>query len=276
MATASEDTSSDAPSDAPAYAAKYSVLLPTYNERENLPYIVFLIQESFSAIPSATLELIIVDDSSPDGTGDVASALAALYPCIILAPRPARLGLGSAYRHGAAHATGDFILLMDADLSHHPKFIPSFIAAQRATGADVVSGTRYVPGGGVCGWDLRRKLVSRVANFLAAVLLRPGVSDLTGSFRLYRREAFVRIMREVVSTGYVFQMEIIVRARNLGMHIVEVPITFVDRLFGESKLGSVEVVRYLQGIWLLLTTKQRMVGGGAWQSSANKKVGGAE
>lgn len=250
----------------PPSPSKISVLLPTFNERENLPYIVYLLHETFSSIASlASLELIIIDDDSPDGTGAVARALLALYPTtIILAPRSARLGLGSAYRHGAAHATGDFILLMDADLSHHPKFIPAFLASQAASGADVVSGTRYVSGGGVWGWDVRRKLVSRVANYLAGVLLRPGVTDLTGSFRLYRREAFDRIMREVISTGYVFQMEIIVRARKLGMLIDEVPITFVDRLFGESKLGSVEIVKYLQGIWLLLATKGRMVGGGAW------------
>jgi dolichol-phosphate mannosyltransferase len=234
----------------------YSVLLPTYNERENLPYVVYLIAEAFTNSGlGCAYEIVIVDDASPDGTGTVAVALRDLYgrERIVLAPRPARLGLGSAYRHGAASASGTFILLMDADLSHHPKFIPQFVDAQRRTGADVVTGTRYVPGGGVHGWDLRRKLVSRVANYLAAVLLRPRVSDLTGSFRLYRREAFDRIMDQVVSTGYVFQMEIIVRARKMGLEIAEVPITFVDRLFGESKLGSMEIVHYLHGLWMLVT-----------------------
>jgi dolichol-phosphate mannosyltransferase len=234
---------------------KYSVLLPTYNERENLPYVVYLIVDAFEA-SGISFEIVIIDDNSPDGTGAVAAALQKLYGKhrIVLAPRPGRLGLGSAYRHGAGHAKGDFIFLMDADLSHHPKFIPNFIAKQRSTGADVVTGTRYVPGGGVCGWDLRRKLVSRVANYIAALLLRPGVSDLTGSYRLYTRDAFDFVMKHVVSTGYVFQMEIIVRARNLGLTIAEVPITFVDRLFGESKLGSMEIVRYLQGLWMLMTT----------------------
>lgn len=237
-------------------APYYSVLLPTYNERENLPYVVFLIAESFArAGLGDAFEIIVVDDASPDGTGAVAEALRDLYGAdrVVLAPRGARLGLGSAYRHGAAVATGSFILLMDADLSHHPKFIPQFVEMQKKTGADVVTGTRYVSGGGVCGWDLRRKLVSRVANYLASVLLRPRVSDLTGSFRLYRREAFDDIMKEVVSTGYVFQMEIIVRARKMGLKISEVPITFVDRLFGESKLGSMEIVHYLRGLWMLLS-----------------------
>jgi dolichol-phosphate mannosyltransferase len=235
------------------HTEKYSVLLPTYNERENLPYIVYLIVEVFEAC-GVLFEIVIVDDNSPDGTGVVAASLQKLYGPhrIVLAPREGRLGLGSAYRHGAGHASGDYIFLMDADLSHHPKFIPNFIAKQRRTRAAVVSGTRYVTGGGVHGWDLRRKLVSRVANYLAALLLRPGVSDLTGSYRLYTRGAFDFILQHVVSTGYVFQMEIIVRARNLGLTIAETPITFVDRLFGESKLGSMEIVRYLQGLWMLM------------------------
>jgi dolichol-phosphate mannosyltransferase len=231
---------------------KFTVLLPTYNERENLPYVVFLIVEAFEAA-GVVFEIVIVDDSSPDGTGFVADALVKLYGAdrIILAPRAGRLGLGSAYRHGAVHASGNFVFIMDADLSHHPKFIPRFIAKQRESGAHVVTGTRYVPGGGVYGWDLRRMLVSRVANYLAAILLKPRVSDLTGSFRLYTRDAFDRIMEHMVSTGYVFQMEIICRARMLDLNIAEVPITFVDRLFGESKLGSIEIVKYLQGLWML-------------------------
>ena len=110
-----------------------------------------------------------------------------------------------------------------------------------------------VDGGGVHGWDLRRKLTSRVANFIANALLSPGVSDLTGSFRLYKREAITAIMQEVKSTGYVFQMEIVVRAKQRGLTIVEVPITFVDRVYGESKLGGMEIVQYLKGLALLFT-----------------------
>lgn len=105
------------------------------------------------------------------------------------------------------------------------------------------------------GWTFHRKIVSRVANFLAQVLLKPGVTDLTGSFRLFKRDAFERIMKKVESTGYVFQMEIIVRAKRLEMKVGEVPIVFVDRLFGESKLGSMEVAEYLRGLWLLFCSK---------------------
>ena len=130
----------------------------------------------------------------------------------MLHARPGKLGLGSAYIDGLSKCQGEFIILMDADLSHHPKFIPEFIKKQKATGCDMVSGTRYQSGGGVHGWDLNRKLTSRVANFLAATALAPTSSDLTGSFRLYKRSVIEAIIPKVKSRGYVFQMEIITRA----------------------------------------------------------------
>lgn len=235
---------------------KYSVLLPTYNERQNLPYIIFLLDEAFTAC-HADYEIVIVDDNSPDGTLTVAKRLQSLYgeSYIKLAPREGKLGLGSAYVHGFDHASGNFILILDADLSHHPRYIPSFIAMQRSANYDIVSGTRYVSNGGVFGWSFSRKVVSRAANFLAQVFLQPGVTDLTGSFRLFKRDVFGRIMKDVVSTGYVFQMEVIVRAKLLRFAVAEVPIVFVDRMFGESKLGSTEVAHYLRGMWVLVTSK---------------------
>jgi dolichol-phosphate mannosyltransferase len=135
-----------------------------------------------------------------------------------------------------------------------PKFIPRFLAAMEAEGLDVVTGTRYAQGGGVAGWDTRRKLTSRVANYLASVLLAPGVSDLTGSFRLYRREALEALVQRVRSKGYVFQMEIIVRAKAMGLKVGELPVTFVDRVFGHSKLGGAEIVGYLKGLAHLFFT----------------------
>lgn len=129
-----------------------------------------------------------------------------------------------------------------------PKFIPQFIAKQQETNADVVSGTRYKSGGGVYGWDLNRKLTSRVANLIAQIALRPEASDLTGSFRLYKREVLELIMPKVKTRGYCFQMEIITRAQYLGYTIEQVPITFVDRIFGESKLGANEIIGYLKGL----------------------------
>jgi dolichol-phosphate mannosyltransferase len=146
---------------------------------------------------------------------------------------------------------------MDADLSHHvrsrqPKYFIDMIEKQRKTDADIVSGTRYKGQGGVYGWDLRRKLTSRVANFLATFLMSPNCSDLTGSFRLYKRGVLEELMTKVKNRGYVFQMEVIVRARELHHHIEEVPITFVDRIYGESKLGTGEIVGYLRGLYNLL------------------------
>ncbi|OZJ04286.1 Dolichol-phosphate mannosyltransferase subunit 1 [Bifiguratus adelaidae] len=234
---------------------KYSVLLPTYNERENLPIIVYLLEKTFSQA-NIDWEIVIIDDASPDGTQDVARALINVYgeDKILLRPRSGKLGLGTAYIYGMQHATGNFIIIMDADFSHHPKFIPQFIRLQKQHDYDIVSGTRYRPGGGVYGWDFRRKLVSRGANFLASTMLRPNASDLTGSFRLYKKHVLARLMEVTVSKGYVFQMEMIVRARQLNFTVGEVPITFVDRLYGESKMGVSEIVQYAEGVWRLFVT----------------------
>lgn len=135
-----------------------------------------------------------------------------------------------------------------------PKDIIAMIEEQRRGDFDVVSGTRYALGGGVFGWDLRRKLTSRVANFLAHMALGAKSSDLTGSFRLFRADCLKRIMADMVTDGYVFQMEVIVRAERLGYRIGQVPIAFVDRLYGESKLGAGEIVKYLQGLAQLFAT----------------------
>merc|ERR1712210_315927 len=133
-------------------------------------------------------------------------------------------GLGTAYVHGIKHATGNFIIIMDADLSHHPKFIPEFILKQKG------------------------------ANFVTQFLLRPGVSDLTGSFRLYRKEVLERLVAATVSKGYVFQMEMMVRARQFSLTIGEVPISFVDRVYGESKLGGNEIYGFVKGLLYLFAT----------------------
>jgi len=196
------------------------------------------------------MEVIIVDDNSPDGTQERIKDLQKIYGSdkVVLAARAGKLGLGSAYIHGLEKCKYDYVVLMDADLSHHPKFIPTFIDKMNETGVDLVTGTRYLPGGGVYGWDLNRKMTSRVANFLAATMLNPSASDLTGSFRLYKKDTLKEIMPLVKSRGYVFQMEIITRAQYMGYSMMEVPITFPDRIFGESKLGANEIVSYLKGL----------------------------
>lgn len=232
---------------------KYSIIVPTYNERLNIALLVYLV---FKHLPDVDFEMIIVDDGSPDGTQDVVKMLQEVYgeDRILLRARPKKLGLGTAYVHGLKHASGNFVVIMDADLSHHPKYLPSLIKKQMETGASIVTGTRYVKDGGVHGWNLKRKLTSRGANVLAQTLLWPGVSDLTGSFRLYGKSVLEDVISTCVSKGYVFQMEIIVRASRKGFHIEEVPITFVDRVYGSSKLGGSEIVEYLKGLMYLLVT----------------------
>lgn len=233
---------------------KYSVILPTYNERKNLPILVYLLAKTFKE-HKIDWEVIIVDDNSPDGTQEIAKKLIDVFGAehILLKPRAGKLGLGTAYVHGLQFVTGNFVIIMDADFSHHPEAIPELIAKQKSEDFDIVTGTRYAGNGGVYGWDLKRKLVSRGANFLAATALRPNVSDLTGSFRLYKKPALAKIIEVTKSKGYVFQMEMMVRARSLGLKIGEVPINFVDRLYGESKLGGDEIVGYLKGVWTLFT-----------------------
>ncbi|KAL3525291.1 hypothetical protein ACH5RR_013663 [Cinchona calisaya] len=233
---------------------KYSIIVPTYNERLNIALIVYLV---FKHLSNVDFEIIVVDDGSPDRTQDIVKQLQSVYgeDRILLRSRPKKLGLGTAYIHGLKYVSGNFVVIMDADLSHHPKYLPNFIKKQMETGADIVTGTRYVKGGGVHGWNLMRKLTSRGANVLAQTLLWPGVSDLTGSFRLYRKSVLEDVISSCVSKGYVFQMEMIVRATRKGYNIAEVPITFVDRVYGSSKLGGSEIVEYLKGlVYLLLTT----------------------
>ncbi|KAF8245277.1 hypothetical protein K440DRAFT_634792 [Wilcoxina mikolae CBS 423.85] len=234
---------------APTTTNKYSVIIPTYNERKNLPVITWLLERTFTQ-HNLSWELIIVDDASPDGTQDVAKQLIKVYGSdkILLKPRAGKLGLGTAYVHGLQFATGNFVIIMDADFSHHPKFIADFIALQKAHDYDIVTGTRYAGNGGVYGWDLKRKLVSRGANLFATVMLRPGVSDLTGSFRLYKKHVLDRVISETQSKGYTFQMEMMVRARAAGYSVGEVPISFVDRIYGDSKLGGDEIVEYAKGV----------------------------
>ena len=258
---------------------EYSIIIPTYNEQLNIAMLFTLIVEAMEKEikdrnKNISYEVIVVDDNSQDQTQHVIRKLQKIekYKDILcLKPRKGKLGLGSAYIHGLHFARGQFVIIMDADLSHNPKAIPEFIRKQEEGDYDVVTGTRYLASPsfsssfrinnssnkanknkkeecGVYGWDTRRKLTSRVANYLAHVLLNPGVSDLTGSFRLYRKSTFQALVNSMQSVGYVFQMEIIVRAKKGGFKVAEVPISFVDRVYGSSKLGASEIIGYLSGL----------------------------
>jgi dolichol-phosphate mannosyltransferase len=231
---------------------EYSIILPTYNESDNLPICIYLINK-YMVKTKKPFEVIVIDDNSPDRTDEIARRLRKDYKFVRLHSRPGKLGLGTAYKAGLKLARGKFVILMDADLSHHPKFIPKMIKLQAEHNFDIVTGTRYSQGGGVSGWGFQRKIISCGANFLAQTMLSPGVSDLTGSFRLYRKDVLTKLIEISVSTGYVFQMEMMFRAKKLGYKVGEVPITFVDRFFGESKLGAQEIVGYVKGLFYLFT-----------------------
>jgi len=210
------------------------VVLPTYNEAENLAQIVGAILAA-----SARVDILVVDDNSPDGTGTLADALALDEPRVQVLHREKKEGLGRAYLAGFRWALAHpyrFILEMDADFSHDPTHLPDLLAA--AEHADLVLGSRYVAGGGIENWGLGRRLISRGGSLYARAVLGVGIRDLTGGFKCFRRETLERLdLDSVRSEGYSFQIELTYRALNLGLRVVEVPIVFVDRRVGKSKMS---------------------------------------
>lgn len=211
------------------------VVLPTYNESQNLSGISRAILD---VLPEA--RLLVVDDASPDGTGELADGLAAEDPRIEVLHRAGKEGLGRAYIDGFAHALGrdaGRIVQMDADWSHSPDYLPVLLAALER-GADLVIGSRYARGGGVRDWGLLRRIVSRGGSVFARIVLRLGPHDLTGGFKAWRRVALEAIDWERVhSGGYVFQIEMTYLASRAGARLVEVPIVFKDREVGSSKMS---------------------------------------
>jgi len=220
-----------------------SVIVPTYNERENLPILIETINKVFVE-EKIVGEIVIIDDNSPDGTGQLAEQLRRKYKFLKVIHRPSKLGLGSAYREGFRAAEGKLLFTMDADLSHDPAYMPQFI--ERAEHADVVIGSRYVEGGGIIGWGLYRKLVSKIANFLAGIVVGADVNDITSGYRAYRKEVLEKVpLEEIQSSGYAFQLEILYEIRKKGFKIDSVPIVFTDRRKGRSKLGMREILSFL-------------------------------
>lgn len=215
------------------------VCIPTYNERENLPRIL---QRLFAANPE--VRALVIDDGSPDGTGDIADAFASTDSRISVLHRSAKAGLGAAYRAGFERAIADgaeVIVEMDADGSHAPEQLPALLAALPS--ADLVLGSRWVRGGAVRNWPMHRKILSRGGNLYARMMLRVPIKDITGGYRVFRRDTLERIgYRDLQSQGYVFQVEMAYRVVRAGMRVVEVPITFVEREFGDSKMNQ-QIVR---------------------------------
>jgi dolichol-phosphate mannosyltransferase len=217
------------------------VVLPTYNEADNVRGISAAI---LAALPGATV--LVVDDASPDGTGNIADQLAEAEPHIRVRHRRGKMGLGKAYVDGFGVALAEGaqrIVQMDADWSHSPDYLPALVdplgTAERGNGVDLVIGSRYVPGGGVRDWGLPRRLVSRGGSIFARTVLRLGPHDLTGGFKAWRREALASIpWKRVHSGGYVFQIETTYLATRAGARVSEVPIVFSDRRVGVSKMSK--------------------------------------
>jgi dolichol-phosphate mannosyltransferase len=231
-----------APTDPERYAGTW-VVLPTYDEAENLEGISAAI---LAALPGA--RLLVVDDDSPDGTGDIADRLAAADPRITVRHRAGKEGLGKAYIDGFAavlEAGASRVVQMDADWSHAPDYLPALLAPLEHD-ADLVIGSRYASGGGVRDWGILRRIVSRGGSLFARIVLRLGPHDLTGGFKAWRRAALEAVQWERVhSGGYVFQIETTYLATRAGAHVTEVPIVFKDREVGTSKMSKSIIVEAL-------------------------------
>jgi dolichol-phosphate mannosyltransferase len=219
-----------------------TVCLPTYNERENLEAMV-------QALAPLGLRVLVVDDNSPDGTGEIADRLAGELDFVSVLHRDRKEGLGPAYLAGFRRALADgaeYVLEMDCDFSHDPKDVPRLLAACEA-GADLALGSRYVEGGGTANWGVGRRLVSFGGSFYARALLGVGIRDLTGGFKCYRRRVLETLDLDAIhSKGYAFQIETTYRTLRRGFRVVEVPIRFADRTAGSSKMSRAIV---LEAVW---------------------------
>lgn len=227
----------------------YSIILPTYNEAENIKTAIKMINH-YLTTTEQPFEIIVVDDNSPDGTSDIVESMLEKYP-VQLVRRKKKEGLGSAYGAGIENCKYDYVVIMDADMSHDPLHILDFIKKQSETDCDIVFGTRYEKGGGVSGWNTKRKIMSRGANNLAKVILNVNISDMTGSFRLYRRSVLIGLLGMVDSSGYSVQMELAFYASKNRFRIEECPIVFYDRVKGISKCSFFEIILFVKTLLLL-------------------------
>jgi dolichol-phosphate mannosyltransferase len=235
-----------------------TVVIPTYNEAENLPTLA----EELWSLPLAGLRILIVDDGSPDGTGDIADHLARAHPGKMdVVHRAGKLGLGSAYIAGfrrALEAGAEAVVQMDADFSHSPSYLPSFADALEL--ADAVSGSRYVAGGRIDErWSWQRLLLSSFGNAYARTILGLNVRDATGGFRAWRRETLLGMpLDRIRSNGYVFQVEMAYVAQRLGFEVAEVPIYFPDRRTGQSKMSFQVQAEAAVRVWQVLWTHRHL------------------
>lgn len=222
---------------------KTAVIVPTYNERENIERLIDSIRKLDMGI-----KIVVVDDNSPDGTGDVADRLSSQFNNINVLHRESRLGLGTAYMAGFRHAISEgeeLILTMDADLSHDPKYIPSLLN-EAQSGTDLVIGSRHISGGEIKNWSLWRRFLSKGANIFASKILGLDSRDNTNGFRCYSRKVLERIIKDPpLSDGYSFLIEVATRCQREGYSVRELPIMFVDRQFGVTKVSWREIIKAL-------------------------------
>jgi dolichol-phosphate mannosyltransferase len=222
------------------------VCLPTYDEKDN---VVPITEAILAATPD--VDVLIIDDNSPDGTGQLADAIAAREPRVKVLHRTGKEGLGKAYLAGfdwALRQGYELILEMDADFSHDPKYLPGMLEAAR--GADLVLGSRNIPGGGTVNWGVGRKIISRGGSLYARTILGIPVRDLTGGFKCFHRKVLESIeLSTVECSGYAFQIELTFRTLRKGFRVVEIPIVFVDRRVGQSKMSKRIVLEALGKVW---------------------------
>jgi dolichol-phosphate mannosyltransferase len=230
------------------------VCLPTYDEKDN---VVPMTAAILAATPD--VDVLIIDDNSPDGTGQLADGIAAREPRVKVLHRAGKEGLGKAYLAGFDWALGhgyELILEMDADFSHDPKYLPGMLEAAR--GADLVLGSRNIPGGGTVNWGVGRKIISRGGSLYARTILGIPVRDLTGGFKCFHRKVLESIdLATVECSGYAFQIELTFRALRRGFRVVEFPIVFVDRRVGQSKMSKRIVLEALRKVWSIRRTNFR-------------------
>ena len=221
-------------------SARIWLVIPTYNEAENVGPIVRAVAEQMSEIAPGEHRILVVDDNSPDGTGALADQLAQELDCVEVMHRSTKDGLGRAYIAAFEHALAggaELVIEMDADFSHDPKYLSALIAASED--ADLVLGSRYVPGGAVENWGVMRKVISRGGSMYARAVLGISVRDLTGGYKCIRRQVLETIdLSSLRAGGYVFQIEVTYRAIRCGFRVREVPILFVDRTVGASKMSG--------------------------------------
>ena len=227
-----------------------TVCLPTYNERENLERMLLALRD----VLRPGDRVLVIDDGSPDGTGEIADRLAGELGFVDVLHRPEKEGLGRAYVAGFRHVLGtdaELVLEIDCDFSHDPADVPRLIRAAE-DGADLVLGSRYVAGGGTRNWGLVRRAISKGGSLYTALFLRMGVKDPTGGFKCFRREVLERIdLDGITPRGYAFQIETTYRVKQLGFRVVEIPITFSDRTAGRSKMSRAVVLEAVLRVPLL-------------------------